>query len=319
MADALQIISTRARSGAVTRRGGRFAIHLSSVSVLALAAMSTIAGRESAVAAATCTTGSSSGTTSTINLNGTTCTLPFVPGITTTNVTNNPQTPTPATQGGTLFQDASALANLNGASSFTVGGTISDGTGPTSVYLNLPNFTLISNITSTYTGTTTLAGGTLMLGGAGVLSAASTHSVLAGAILDLGGTSQTLNMPLMLQGGTVQNGSITGAISSSGGTIANTTLSGNLVTTGGTTTVSGTDNVGSLINGGTLNLAGTLNIASGLTNNGTFSANGGTYNIGQASTVTNNGTFNATIGSTSLTVVNNAGATWNGAVVFNSA
>ena len=69
-----------------------------------------------------------------------------------------------------------------------------------------------------YLGSTTVEAGTLLGGVAGAFSAASATTVNSGAILDLGGFAQTINS-VTLTGGTIQNGSLTGAISSAGGTV----------------------------------------------------------------------------------------------------
>ena len=69
-----------------------------------------------------------------------------------------------------------------------------------------------------YTGSTTVEAGELLGGVAGAFSAASATTVNSGAILDLGGFAQTINS-VTLTGGTIQNGSLTGAISSAGGTV----------------------------------------------------------------------------------------------------
>jgi fibronectin-binding autotransporter adhesin len=69
-----------------------------------------------------------------------------------------------------------------------------------------------------YTGSTTVEAGELMGGVAGAFSAASATTVDDGATLDLGGFAQTINS-VTLDQGTIQNGSLTGAISSAGGTV----------------------------------------------------------------------------------------------------
>ena len=75
-----------------------------------------------------------------------------------------------------------------------------------------------TNTGNAYLGTTTVEAGELLGGVAGAFSAASATTVNSGATLDLGGFAQTINS-VTLTGGTIQNGSLTGAISSAGGTV----------------------------------------------------------------------------------------------------
>ncbi|MCU4121292.1 autotransporter outer membrane beta-barrel domain-containing protein [Variovorax sp. N23] len=77
----------------------------------------------------------------------------------------------------------------------TIGGVIQDGgvaggTGGNVVKIGTGTLTLTG--ANSYTGTTTVASGTLLAGAANTLSAASAHSVAAGATLDLAGASQTV-------------------------------------------------------------------------------------------------------------------------------
>lgn len=77
----------------------------------------------------------------------------------------------------------------------TIGGVIQDGgvaggTGGSLVKTGTGTLTLTG--ANRYTGTTTVASGTLLAGAVNTLSAASAHSVAAGATLDLAGASQTV-------------------------------------------------------------------------------------------------------------------------------
>lgn len=77
----------------------------------------------------------------------------------------------------------------------TIGGVIQDGgvaggTGGNLVKTGTGTLTLTG--ANSYTGTTTVASGTLLAGAVNTLSAASAHSVAAGATLDLAGASQTV-------------------------------------------------------------------------------------------------------------------------------
>jgi hypothetical protein len=87
------------------------------------------------------------------------------------------------------------------------------------------------------TGATTVNGGSLVGGIANVFSAASATTVNTGGTLNLGGFAQTINA-VSLTGGTLKNGSLTGAVSSAGGAINGLGGSATVTTTGGTTTLS---------------------------------------------------------------------------------
>jgi autotransporter-associated beta strand protein len=91
-----------------------------------------------------------------------------------------------------------------------------------------------------YTGATNVNGGTLKGALANSFSAASTTTVNSGGTLDLGGVHQTINT-LNLAGGTLTNGTLTGAVTSTGGTIFGLGGSASLTTTSGTTLVLGTN------------------------------------------------------------------------------
>lgn len=77
----------------------------------------------------------------------------------------------------------------------TIGGVIQDGgvaNGTGGNFVKTGTGTLTLTGANSYTGSTTVAGGTLRTGAVNTLSAASAHSVAAGATLDLAGASQTV-------------------------------------------------------------------------------------------------------------------------------
>jgi autotransporter-associated beta strand protein len=167
-----------------------------------------------------------------------------------------------------------------------------------------------TNTSNAYTGTTTVEAGELLGGVAGAFSAASATTVESGAILDLGGFAQTINS-VTLTGGTIQDGSLTGAISSAGGTVNGiggsasleatasvdpTMMEGSNTFTGATTvdagtTLSGADgtNVFSAASAttvnGTLDLGGNSQIVSSLAGTGTVTNSG----VSGTGTLTNQG------------------------------
>ena len=73
----------------------------------------------------------------------------------------------------------------------TIGGVIQDG-GTGGNFVKTGTGTLTLTGANSYTGSTTVANGTLRTGAVNTLSAASAHSVAAGATLDLAGASQTV-------------------------------------------------------------------------------------------------------------------------------
>ncbi|MDR2220477.1 MAG: hypothetical protein LBE24_07865 [Methylobacillus sp.] len=103
-----------------------------------------------------------------------------------------------------------------------------------------------------YTGATTVSDGVLLGAAADTFSAASATTVNGGA-LDLGGFAQTINS-VSLAGGTLRNGELTGAITSSGGFIEDISGSTPLTTTAGVTQLTGINTYtgATAVNGGTL-------------------------------------------------------------------
>jgi uncharacterized protein with beta-barrel porin domain len=120
--------------------------------------------------------------------------------------------------------------------------------------------TLVLSGANSYSGGTVISAGTLQLSGAGTLGlTTATTTINSGGTLNLGGTTQT-QAGVNLSGGTLQNGLLNAAVSSTGGTIDNIGGSASLTTTAGLTTVAGTNSYTGLttVNGGVLNVTGTI-------------------------------------------------------------
>jgi uncharacterized protein with beta-barrel porin domain len=137
---------------------------------------------------------------------------------------------------------------------------------------------------STFTGTTTVNGGTLLAGNTAAFSASSATTINTGGTLDLGSFAQTINA-VSLSGGTLQNGMLTGAINSTGGTINGIGGAASLTATSGTTVVNGTNTFtgGTTVTNATLTVNGSLSdptIGSGGILNGTGSVGATQINAG---------------------------------------
>ena len=148
-----------------------------------------------------------------------------------------------------------------------------------------------TNTGNAYTGTTTVEAGELLGGVAGAFSAASATTVNSGAILDLGGFAQTINS-VTLTGGTIQNGSLTGAISSAGGTVNGI---------GGSTSLEATASATPTMMEGSNTYTGATTVDTGAT----LSGADGTNVFSAASPTTVNGTLD--LGGNSQTVGSLAG------------
>jgi autotransporter-associated beta strand protein len=119
--------------------------------------------------------------------------------------------------------------------------------------------TLTFSVASSYTGATTVNGGTLQGGATNAFAAASATTINTNGTLDLGGVAQTINH-VSLAGGTLQHGSLTGAVSSAGGAVNGLGGAASLTTTDGTTTLLGTNTYtgATTVNGGVLDVAGNI-------------------------------------------------------------
>jgi outer membrane autotransporter protein len=191
--------------------------------------------------------------------------------------------------GGTIQNGALSSSNGFGLVNGTVSAVLA-GSGSVGVNGGASTTVTLSGV-NTYTGGTTINRGTLQISGPGTLGNTGNSLLVTGGTLDLGGTTQTQNGGVEIDGGTVQNGTL----SSSGGfnsyVAANTTgtVSAVLVGTGGLTIQPGSpgSNVGTLIltgnntySGGTTISAGTLQVG-----------NGGTTGTLGSGAVTDNGTL----------------------------
>jgi outer membrane autotransporter protein len=132
------------------------------------------------------------------------------------------------TNNGTLAFNRSDVLTFGGAIS-GIGALNQIGTGTT-----------VLSGTNSYTGPTTVAAGTLQAGVENAFSQASATVVNTGGTLDLGGFAQAIDA-VSLAGGTIQNGALAGAVTSTGGTVADLGGSASLTTQAGLTTVQGTN------------------------------------------------------------------------------
>lgn len=158
------------------------------------------------------------------------------------------------TNNGTLRIDRSDAMTFSGAIGGT-GGLVKAGTGTTTL-----------SAANTYSGATTIDGGTLRGGAANAFSNASATTVNAGGTLDLGGVAQAI-ASVRLAGGTLTNGALTGAVTSTGGAISGLSGPASVTILSGTTTVTGTNAYtgATAVNGGTLVVDGSITASSGLT------------------------------------------------------
>ncbi|MDH2352276.1 autotransporter domain-containing protein [Bradyrhizobium sp. SSUT112] len=194
---------------------------------------------------------------------------------------------------GSMAVNASAMVDLGGflQSNLNValnGGTIQNGTasglivsaggtikdiGGTAAVVGVSGTTTFIG-TNTYAGSTNVgssflpANAVLMAGAANTFSALSTTAIGTHATLDLGGFAQTINT-VFLENGTIQNGVLTGNLTSIGGTIRDLGGSVTVTTTSGTTIVAGNNSYtgATILNGGILNVVGFMASSSLITVN----------------------------------------------------
>jgi autotransporter-associated beta strand protein len=199
--------------------------------------------------------------------------------------------------GGTL-----ANGSLTGAVRST-GGTITGLGGLAS--LTTTNGATTLDGSNTYGGATAINGGTLAGDVTNAFSAVSAIAINSGGTLDLGGFAQTINT-INLAGGTLENGRLTGAVHSTGGTITGLGGSASLTTTSGATALDGgnTYTGPTSVNGGALIVNGSIASAATVNSGGILTGVGSIFN----DVAVNSGGIlapgNATVG-TSLTVGGN--------------
>ncbi len=217
-------------------------------------------------------------------------------------ITLNGGTLTNGTLTGAVTSNGGVISGLGGTASLSVaGGVTSTMTG-----------------TNTYTGATSItAASTLLATVDNAFSTASAISVGAGSTLNLGGHAQSVNA-VSVNGGTVRNGSLAGAITASGSaSIIDLAGTASLTTTAGTTTLGGTNTYtgATLVNGGMLTASG-VNAFSATS--ATTVGTGGTLNLTGFAQVINtvtlaggtlsNASLTGAISSTGGTLANLSGA-----------
>jgi fibronectin-binding autotransporter adhesin len=235
-------------TGAITSTGGRIDNIGGSATVTAnsgTTVLSTILGLNSYTGNTTVSNGAtllgdnanafSAGSATTINPGG------------NVNLGGFAQTITAVSLAGGTIQNGS----LTGAITST-GGAINGIAGSATVTGN-SGITVLTG-TNAYSGATIVNNAATLSGGsANAFSAASATTINTGGTVDLGGFAQTMNT-VSLAGGTIQNGSLTGTITSTGGAINNIGGTAALMANGGITTLAGTNTY----SGGTTVTAGTL-------------------------------------------------------------
>ncbi len=167
------------------------------------------------------------------------------------------------------------LANgaLTGAVTST-GGTLSHVGGSMSLTANGGVTDIIT--VNTYTGATTVNNGATLLGASpDAFSAASATTINTGGTISLGGFGQAIDN-VALSGGMLTNGALTGAVTSTGGSIAGLGGSMSLTTTGGHTTVTGPNAYtgATTVNGGVLSVNGSITSDVTVNAGGTLGGNG---------------------------------------------
>ncbi len=204
--------------------------------------------------------------------------------------------------GGTTINSGVLQIGAGGTTGSILGGVIDNGT---LAFNRSDNVTFAGGISGTgsltklgagalllsgannYNGATLIAAGGLVGGAANSFSPNSATTANSGGVLDLGGFAQTINA-VSLAGGTLQNGSLTGTVTSTGGTINGLGGSANVTTTAGTTTVLGTNTYS-----GTTTVTGSTLVVDGSITDPTINSGGvlsGTGSVG-ATTINNGGTL----------------------------
>jgi autotransporter-associated beta strand protein len=179
------------------------------------------------------------------------------------------------------------------AGAITSTGGIINGIGGTAS-LTVSSGTTTLEGSNTYSGTTVVNGGILTGNANNVFSASSVVTINGGGTVDLGGFSNTIGT-VSLAGGTLKNGLLAGAITSTGGTVNGIGGTASLTAFGGTTTLQGTNGYSgatTIASGATLALTGTASIAQ---SSFVLLATGATFDI---SGLTNGGTSIVTLGNT---------------------
>ena len=182
---------------------------------------------------------------------------------------------------------------LTGATEST-GGRVWDISGTASLK-TLSGTTVLRN--NTYSGATTVAGGTLTADRDNAFSKTSVTTVSTGGTIDLGSYAQAIDS-VTLDGGTLKNGTLTGAIASRGGVVSDLAGTASLTLSSGTTTVSGANAYtgATTVNGGVLAVTGTLGSSAVTVNSGGTLQGSGT--ITQAVSIANGGALTGSAGAT---------------------
>jgi fibronectin-binding autotransporter adhesin len=219
-------------------------------------------------------------------------------------------------------QLGSGTLTTNGdGSSTTFEGTISGSGGLTKEGSGY----LILGYANNYTGTTNINAGELGAGANGTFSQSSLTNINSGGTLNLYAFTQDINN-INLAGGTLKNGILNGAVTSTGGSVNAITGSASLTNTSGTTTLTGANGYTgtTTVNGGTVKGGGvnafsatsatTIN-SNGVVDLGGFSQSinavslaGGTLTSGAliGAITSTGGTVNSITGSASLTSTSGA-------------
>ena len=209
-------------------------------------------------------------------------------------------------------------SSIGGTGNITISGLISD-SGSNYSLTKVGANTVTLGSANSYGGGTIINAGTINFSGAGTLGGTSASLGVAGGTLNLSATSQTVGA-VSLSGGTISNGTLTGtSYTTSSGTItANLAGSGVGLTQNGagTTTLSGS----STYSGGTLLTTGTLVAGSSTTTSAGSIVNGpfgtGTLTLGTGTTLEDNGSAITLANALSLSGTINLASTGSGSLIF---